>query len=71
MGRDHPMHSSLTFRARPCLKERKTFLWCFLFSLFNNENFQFTGKMKGLAFIQDPDGYWIEILNPNKMATLM
>jgi len=21
------------------------------------------GKMKGLAFIQDPDGYWIEILN--------
>ena len=20
------------------------------------------GKMKGLAFIQDPDGYWIEIL---------
>jgi lactoylglutathione lyase len=19
------------------------------------------GKMKGLAFIQDPDGYWIEI----------
>ncbi|XP_012513583.1 PREDICTED: lactoylglutathione lyase [Propithecus coquereli] len=29
------------------------------------------GKMKGLAFIQDPDGYWIEILNPNKMATIM
>lgn len=26
------------------------------------------GKMKGLAFIQDPDGYWIEILNPNKIA---
>jgi len=25
------------------------------------------GKMKGLAFIQDPDGYWIEIFNP-KMA---
>jgi lactoylglutathione lyase len=22
------------------------------------------GSMKGLAFIQDPDGYWIEILNP-------
>jgi len=21
------------------------------------------GKMKGLAFIQDPDGYWIEVLN--------
>ncbi|XP_063430078.1 lactoylglutathione lyase-like [Mytilus trossulus] len=26
------------------------------------------GKMKGLAFIKDPDGYWIEILNPNNMA---
>ena len=26
------------------------------------------GKMKGLAFISDPDGYWIEILNPNNMA---
>ncbi|XP_018013600.1 lactoylglutathione lyase [Hyalella azteca] len=24
------------------------------------------GKMKGLAFIQDPDGYWIEILNYDK-----
>ena len=23
------------------------------------------GKMKGLAFITDPDGYWIEILQPN------
>ena len=23
------------------------------------------GKMKGIAFITDPDGYWIEILNPN------
>jgi len=22
------------------------------------------GKMKGLAFIKDPDGYWIEIFNP-------
>eukprot|EP01025_Chloroclados_australasicus_P008706 TRINITY_DN1317_c0_g1_i1.p3 TRINITY_DN1317_c0_g1~~TRINITY_DN1317_c0_g1_i1.p3 ORF type:complete len:234 (-),score=32.30 TRINITY_DN1317_c0_g1_i1:431-1132(-) len=22
------------------------------------------GKMKPLAFVQDPDGYWIEILNP-------
>ncbi|XP_019490517.1 PREDICTED: lactoylglutathione lyase-like [Hipposideros armiger] len=29
------------------------------------------GKMKGLAFIQDPDGYWIEILNPNKMTTII
>ena len=23
------------------------------------------GKMKGLAFIQDPDGYWIEIFTSN------
>ena len=22
------------------------------------------GKMKGIAFIKDPDGYWIEVLNP-------
>ncbi|XP_004673499.1 PREDICTED: lactoylglutathione lyase [Condylura cristata] len=29
------------------------------------------GKMKGLAFIQDPDGYWIEILNPNKMIAIV
>lgn len=26
------------------------------------------GKMKGLAFIKDPDGYWIEILQPNMLA---
>jgi lactoylglutathione lyase len=26
------------------------------------------GKMKGLAFITDPDGYWIEILNAGNMA---
>ncbi|MDL0431318.1 lactoylglutathione lyase [Marinobacter sp. TBZ242] len=25
------------------------------------------GKMKGLAFIKDPDGYWIEILQPNML----
>lgn len=29
------------------------------------------GKRKGLAFIQDPDGYWIEIFTPDKMAALM
>ncbi|XP_060704291.1 lactoylglutathione lyase [Hemiscyllium ocellatum] len=29
------------------------------------------GKMKGLAFIQDPDGYWIEILSPNQMLTIV
>jgi len=26
------------------------------------------GKMKGIAFIQDPDGYWIEVLNADTMA---
>ncbi|XP_040919660.1 lactoylglutathione lyase-like [Toxotes jaculatrix] len=30
-----------------------------------------SGKMRGLAFIQDPDGYWIEILSPNNMVSLM
>ncbi|XP_067938631.1 lactoylglutathione lyase-like [Watersipora subatra] len=29
------------------------------------------GKMKGLAFIQDPDGYWIEILAPGNMAKIV
>ncbi|XP_055694600.1 lactoylglutathione lyase [Lutzomyia longipalpis] len=28
------------------------------------------GKMKGLAFIKDPDGYWIEIFNPHKMSSI-
>jgi len=26
------------------------------------------GKMKGLAFIQDPDGYWIEIFNATTVS---
>lgn len=26
------------------------------------------GVMKGIAFITDPDGYWIEILSPNSMT---
>jgi lactoylglutathione lyase len=26
------------------------------------------GKMKGLAFIKDPDGYWIEILSARRLA---
>ncbi|KAK3874714.1 hypothetical protein Pcinc_020370 [Petrolisthes cinctipes] len=26
------------------------------------------GKMKNIAFIQDPDGYWIEILNAHNMT---
>ncbi len=29
------------------------------------------GSMKGLAFIQDPDGYWIEILSPAGLAQLV
>ncbi|XP_051176051.1 lactoylglutathione lyase [Leptopilina boulardi] len=29
------------------------------------------GKMKGIAFIKDPDGYWIEILNPSKMSNII
>ena len=28
------------------------------------------GKMKGLAFVKDPDGYWIEILNPANSALI-
>lgn len=28
------------------------------------------GKMKGLAFVSDPDGYWIEILEAESLATL-
>ena len=29
------------------------------------------GQMKGIAFIKDPDGYWIEILSPNGMTALL
>lgn len=29
------------------------------------------GKMKGIAFIQDPDGYWIEIFTPNRQPELL
>ncbi|RYZ00248.1 MAG: lactoylglutathione lyase [Comamonadaceae bacterium] len=28
------------------------------------------GKMKNVAFIKDPDGYWIEIVQPDLLATL-
>ena len=28
------------------------------------------GKMKGLAFIKDPDGYWVEILSAKSSAEL-
>jgi lactoylglutathione lyase len=29
------------------------------------------GKMKGLAFIKDPDGYWIEILSARGLASMI
>lgn len=29
------------------------------------------GKMKNLAFIQDPDGYWIEIFNPTHVSNAL
>jgi len=29
------------------------------------------GKMKGLAFIEDPDGYWIEILSPHGLEAII
>ncbi len=32
---------------------------------FSTFLFSFVGKMKGIAFIKDPDGYWIEIFNNN------
>jgi lactoylglutathione lyase len=29
------------------------------------------GSMKGLAFIKDPDGYWIEIFSPSGLAEMI
>jgi len=29
------------------------------------------GSMKGLAFIQDPDGYWIEVLSPQGLRDII
>lgn len=29
------------------------------------------GNMKGIAFIKDPDGYWIEIFTPEKLPDLL
>ena len=29
------------------------------------------GNMKGLAFIRDPDGYWIEILSSSGLRDLI
>ena len=29
------------------------------------------GNMKGIVFIKDPDGYWIEIFTPNRQPDLL
>jgi len=29
------------------------------------------GSMKGLAFVKDPDGYWIEILSGEGLADIV
>ena len=29
------------------------------------------GKMKGLAFVKDPDGYWIEILSNKELEMVV
>lgn len=29
------------------------------------------GTMKGIAFIKDPDGYWIEIFTPSKLPSML
>jgi lactoylglutathione lyase len=29
------------------------------------------GKMKGIAFIKDPDGYWIEIFSAENIADVI
>ena len=29
------------------------------------------GKMKGIAFIKDPDGYWIEIFSPRNISNII
>jgi len=29
------------------------------------------GNMKGIAFIKDPDGYWIELFTPNRQPDLL
>jgi len=43
---------------------------------FESEGVEFAkrpndGKMKGLAFIKDPDGYMIEILNATNMRSML
>lgn len=43
---------------------------------FEKLNVQFVkklndGKMKGIAFIKDPDGYWIEIIDGRNVANII
>ncbi|KAM4712498.1 lactoylglutathione lyase-like [Anableps anableps] len=45
-------------------------------SLFKEQGVEFvktpdSGRMKDLAFIQDPDGYWIKIFSPNNMISFL
>ncbi|MFT6125183.1 MAG: lactoylglutathione lyase [Shewanella sp.] len=30
-----------------------------------------SGSLKGIAFIKDPDGYWIEIFTPDRLPNLL
>ena len=41
---------------------------CNVYHLLYNLPFVLLGKMKGIAFVQDPDGYWIEILNGENLV---
>jgi len=28
------------------------------------------GNMKGIAFVRDPDGYWVELFQPDSLAKM-
>lgn len=40
------------------------------FNIFLLFFFLSEGKMKGIAFVEDPDGYWIEILNGENLLSV-
>ena len=52
-------------------KNKNTICQEFNAKLFNSCGFHTDGSMKGLAFIRDPDGYWIEILSASGSAKLI
>lgn len=58
---------NVEFSKRP--NDGKLFFLLYILLIFTNVwydlVFLFSGKMKGLAFIKDPDGYLIEILTNN------